>query len=275
LNSLWEGVKAAARTPSAFRNWPVVLLDIGASLVGRGPKDLECVTTRGSTIRCPNTPSSRTAAFEVFVDDVYRIDGLVSILPRNARVIDIGAHVGTFIIALCERHPSALVTAFEPSPTASAYLRRNIEANRFQSRVTLENVALSSAGGVLTFAEPSPASVAASTASGAGGRAMKVPSVSFQEVVNEIGEPIDLLNVDCEGAEYDIILNSSPESWVSISNIVLEYHGTPSLQWRDLADHLQLFGFVVRRHAPSRVSRGYGMAWLTKSGKDLRAREPA
>ena len=57
------------------------------------------------------------------VDDCYRLQELASELRGKAcRVLDIGAHIGSFTDALPKAVPGAEVTAFEPSADRVAYL---------------------------------------------------------------------------------------------------------------------------------------------------------
>ena len=48
--------------------------------------------------------------------------------------------------------------------------------------------------------------------------------------------PCDLLKLDCEGGEYDIILNSPDASFEKIANIAMERHGPPEPLVKRLRD---------------------------------------
>jgi len=60
---------------------------------------------------------------EVFVQDHYNTASLTN---PDDRVIDIGANVGVYVIAVKERFPSATVLAFEPARETFATLQSNV-----------------------------------------------------------------------------------------------------------------------------------------------------
>lgn len=58
------------------------------------------------------------ASFEVLLDDCYHLDHLTWDADRSAsiRVLDVGAHVGSFALAVATRYSTASVLCFEPAP---------------------------------------------------------------------------------------------------------------------------------------------------------------
>jgi len=55
-----------------------------------------------------------------------------------------------------------------------------------------------------------------------------------------------LLKLDCEGAEYDILMKSDPQWLGKIERIVMEYHdGVAAYQHDDLSRFLQAHGYRV------------------------------
>jgi hypothetical protein len=52
-----------------------------------------------------------------------------------------------------------------------------------------------------------------------------IPQISFRQAVMRLGESVDLVKLDCEGAEWDI-LRDAPV-WNSVKNIAMEYHLWP------------------------------------------------
>ncbi|MDO8752056.1 MAG: FkbM family methyltransferase, partial [Candidatus Wolfebacteria bacterium] len=54
---------------------------------------------------------------------------------------------------------------------------------------------------------------------------IRVETVSLDEIVQKNNiERIDFLKMDCEGAEYGILFNSSPKTIGMIQKISMEYH---------------------------------------------------
>jgi hypothetical protein len=59
-------------------------------------------------------------------------------------------------------------------------------------------------------------------------------------------ERIDLLKLDCEGAEYDILIGSDPAVLEKIDRIVMEYHdGITGFTHTDLVNFLTEHGYQV------------------------------
>lgn len=181
---------------------------------------------------------------EVVVDDCYRMDILVSELGSTAcQVFDVGAHVGSFTAALAKALPGAQVTAFEPAADRVAYLRRNVLGNNLADRVTVVPAAVAGHAGRSTLLG---GEVVADSA-GADGEVIDL--VAFDDVMDGIEGPIDLLKMDCEGGEYDIVASASEAALRRIDRLVLEYHPAPPAQVAQLFARLAAVGLVERwRH---------------------------
>jgi len=80
---------------------------------------------------------AKTAAGEFL--DSYLLPWMNALKPGQ-KMVDVGAHIGTFTIYLALR--GVKVLAFEASPEVFALLRMNVEENRISELVTLYNVAL-------------------------------------------------------------------------------------------------------------------------------------
>lgn len=76
-------------------------------------------------------------------------------------------------------------------------------------------------------------------------------------MIDRIGGRIDLLKIDCEGAEWDIF--EQHDAFRNVHQIRMEYH---LLEGRDLArfeDTVGELGFRIIKLIPN---RGFGIAWL-------------
>jgi FkbM family methyltransferase len=195
---------------------------------------------------------------ETCLDDHYRLAG------RRVRaggvVIDIGAGLGDFAVAAALRHPGARVLAFEPFPASAALCRRNVLLNR-ATNVQVIEAAVGAGSGAIGLDTSSSESVQYSTASGAAGQsALLVKTQRLAEIFAEHAvERCDLLKLDCEGAEFEILLTLDRAVLDRIDSMSMEYHdGVTASGHRELAAALAGAGFRVTRVAnPVHANLGY------------------
>lgn len=260
-------LKRVVQTPRAFANWPTVLSDMAWERLGRGPDTLSFATRTGLRIGCPNRQGARVPIYEIFAEDCYRLDWFLGALrQRPIQVLDIGAHVGTFACSLAQFHPQATIRSFEPSPTTIEFLRRNVQQNGFSDRIEVFEHALAAETGIAVFDDNGGGSgtngLAAAGHEVVEGFGTQVQTIAFDEAVAAAPAPIDLIKMDCEGGEYDLVLNSSPRSWGSVQRLVLEYHEVPGRTWAELRTWFASVGLLVQRDEP--VSDRLGTAWLSR-----------
>jgi FkbM family methyltransferase len=132
-------------------------------------------------------------------------------LPPGALVVDLGANVGRTVQLFAGR--GARVHAFEPNPDAFAVLAR---ATAGLPRVTLHQAAVGDADGEarlflhtdyraddLDHLESS--SLIADKGNVDAARSVTVPVRDVAGIVDALGEPVDFMKIDVEGAEYAIL----------------------------------------------------------------------
>jgi FkbM family methyltransferase len=178
----------------------------------------------------------------------------------GAVVIDIGMHIGAFSHLALTRGAAEL-HGFEPEPSNYSCAVRNLAP--FGARVHLHNRAVWRSDLVAPALHFWRSSDGANTGGGTliwDTDGPLVDVVSFDHVVDAIREGgrrrINLLKIDCEGAEFPILLTSSRLG--SIDRIVGEYHelraelpphvrlaGCERFTVEILAAHLETFGFTV------------------------------
>lgn len=81
---------------------------------------------------------------------------------------------------------------------------------------------------------------------------------SFAAVVKRIGW-IDLLKLDCEGAEWDLLLDT--DSWKSIRILRMEYRLFGGQTFADLQGVLSGWGFSIVLHGPC---SSFGTVWAQR-----------
>ncbi len=245
-----------------FANAPRVLADLAFAGTPWGRHELTFRTRDGVSIACPNQPGARVPVYEIFVEDCYRIDMLRAWLPSSPVVLDIGAQVGCFAIAMASRLPAARVHAYEASPTTARWLEQNVLANHLDAHVVTHAVAVSDHVGSMELSDNAGGS-ALNGVTAVGGRNVAVPCVSFRHALTTAGGRADLVKLDTEGAEYAIVLSSNPLDWAAVSVVVMEYHDVPGHSWSELERHFEAAGLTAVRH--TRAGPRQGTVWLRRA----------
>lgn len=205
--------------------------------------DINVVTKKGSIL---SLPLSRNAGALYPVIDGFAFGSYEYTwrLEDEPIVVDIGAHVGSFLIWLAESYPRLRGIAYEPDATAREYLVANLRTNGLKS-VEVRSEAVASVAGERLLFVASPGGGASSLFSrdGAPRTSVLTAVVAFDDVVASAHGQISLLKLDCEGAEYDIVLDSNASSWLGIRRIMLEYHPMTGATPNDLLRRLGELGF--------------------------------
>ena len=263
-------VRVVVGSMRAFSNWPMVLAGVIGNRIGLTRGDIRFVTRAGLEVTCPGGTMVRAAVLEVFATRIYHLDRLP--VPGDSRplnVLDVGAHIGAFALGAAERFPGAVVTCYEPSPDAVRYLRSNVGRNGLSSRIRVHDAAVGSTAGRAVLYESGPAFGSNSLVPMAGAATREVPVVAFEAAVANAGGHIDLLKLDCEGAEYDIILGSADDSWREVQAVILEYHPVAGRSPGQVLQRLQALGFELLWHEPG-TEDGLGMAGLARDRVPVR-----
>lgn len=162
----------------------------------------------------------------IVVNNEYR---LPDVIPDDANIIDIGAHIGAFSYA-CLIRGAKFVAAYEPDENNYRLLEKNVNGNinRWQRAVANKTGKVSlthypkngneiNTGGCSIYAQD-------------GETVRMVDCVSLQFILYSMGigipmsglrPPVWLLKLDCEGAEWDILANAD---LTYIQRIYGEFH---------------------------------------------------
>lgn len=177
-------------------------------------------------------PSALGGIFkEIFMDDFYELSRINKKIDSGSVVFDVGANAGYFSIFVTEKIGPKVIHCFEPLPNNYELLSRNVNGSSLlKSKVRLNNMALTSPGPTfidLYFSTNESFSPTASTIKELEqvDNVLKVPATDLEQYCKENNiKTIDLLKMDCEGAEYDIFFNLSKEFLLNIKNIYMETH---------------------------------------------------
>jgi hypothetical protein len=155
------------------------------------------------------------------------------LVQKDNYIVDIGANIGDTALYFC--HYGMKVLGFEPDPNLYEWALENIRLNNAKE----VNIIKGALGKEDKLNE------------------VEIPIYSLTTVIKKFGIPKDAnLKIDCEGCEYDIILNSSDETLRHFKRIQIEYH----YGRKNLEERLRKAGFKVRS------------TWLTEIIKKARAK---
>ena len=198
------------------------------------------------------------SVLEVFEENVY---GNINVL--NKEVIDIGANVGDSSIYFALKGARKVV-GVEPLPNVYARAIENVKLNHLEGKIFLINAALGSKSGKIKV--PCNTSTYGSSVfyTLRTNGECEVPIVTLSEVMKQITEPY-LLKMDCEGCEFDIILNDY-EHVKMFEKLLMEYHAKiTGIEYTKLVDKLSSdFHCELASFEPWVSKEERGLLWCDK-----------
>lgn len=183
---------------------------------------------------------------ETLIDRQYEAASLP--LEEDWTVVDIGAAMGDYAVWAARQVPHGRVVAVEPFPEAVELMRHNLGQNSV-SNVEVIAAAVTGKSGPATLNLVGGSLVQHSTAIHAGMDSKRlVSSLTLQELLTEAQvDSCDYLKMDCEGAEYDILFTTAPETMAKIQRICMEVHdGMTQYEREDMQRFLQGRGYLTK-----------------------------
>jgi FkbM family methyltransferase len=151
---------------------------------------------------------------------------------KGMDVVDIGAFVGDSAIYFALRGAKRVI-AVEPHPIAYTEMLDNIRLNNLKDVITPVNAGLASKPGKICIGDVTVTGTVTTryTPSDYGGVDCddEAPVVTLGELIEKYGiQPSEaILKVDCEGCEYDVIMNDY-EHVRLFSELIFEHHAGPA-----------------------------------------------
>ena len=149
----------------------------------------------------------------ICVNDGYQLRYLKKKLGTVNSIADVGANSGMFTIAARQFFPEARIHCYEPNPHLAETLSFN--AKQLNAVPYMEAVMKEDCHVNLNFTESDLATTASENEDG------NVTGSSLATVIKRIGA-IDILKLDCEGAEWNILEDRN--SFQHVSSLTMEYH---------------------------------------------------
>ena len=251
----------AGRTGSrGLSRWAYYVSSVPTLLRGMRPRGAILRLFLGLPVRTPiavtlssglrfrvTTPMDAWVLKETCLDRDYEKDAP---LGPDWTVVDVGAAFGDFTVHAARFCPRGVVHAFEPLPDNFRRLEEHLRTNGV-SNVRAAQQAIAAAPGTLTLYTVTGLTGQHRTAGdgqSASEPAVRVPATTLSRAFADRGiARCDLLKIDCEGAEFEIILGLTPRVLSRIARIVLEYHDHVTAHTHEeLVKFLEERGFDVR-----------------------------
>jgi len=169
-------------------------------------------------------------------------------IKKDDIVIDIGAHIGYFTIYAAKNAYQGTVYSIEPYRESFEILEKNLKLNNL-TNVKPFHAAISKVTEQITLYIDKNNQI--------GNSIFKTDEMTESERVNSFNlgdfvknnkiEKIDFLKIDCEGAEFEILLNLNKELLKNINRISMEVHENNNTNSIDeLEDFLRNNNFKVK-----------------------------
>jgi FkbM family methyltransferase len=153
------------------------------------------------------------------------------------------------------------VHAYEPNTQTYACLMRNITDNHLEQTIHPHQSAVSSSAGDTVKFPVQPSVYNAIITGDTATEFELVKTTSLPAILDEHHlDRVDLLKLDCEGAEYDIVFCAPDEVWARIDRIRMEYHNG---RVDELRSHLEARGYRLVAFRKDLASSGN--LWFEKS----------
>ena len=183
-------------------------------------------------------PLNNGDIFRAFIQEDYK-----ELSVKDKIVVDIGASVGDSAIYFAARGAKQIY-AFEPFFKSFNKAKENITLNGYDKQITILNKAVGIQGTVEL--DPDYNNNNSSTLNHWRKGGIKVDVVNLEQIIDDYNINQGVLKMDCEGCEYDAILNAQMSTLRKFSEIKLEYH----YGHKCLVSKLKDSGFLVKFSKP-------------------------
>ena len=247
-NFLTRGIEAIRerRMPyQARQQLDKVLVSIGVKY--------RSVKVGGALIRTRRCTVDENVAQHILSEEEYNADGYE--IGDSDTVIDVGGQIGCFAVYAALRATKGKVFTFEPMSENYQLLTHNVNLNHLGNVVTSRSAVV---GG-------QERTVRLFVTDFTGGHSVKpeyadsldeyedVPGMSLEAIFKKNSmQKCDFLKLDCEGAEFDILLNTPDSVLNRVERIAMEWHASSMdsklAESQQLVKRLIDLGFTIDKY---------------------------
>lgn len=143
----------------------------------------------------------------------------------NAVVVDIGANIGAFSLYAASSAKNVSVYAFEPMPENFKSLQENIRNNIHKNNIEIFQSGVAGTNNKRKlFLNDSPFHTLYATDTD-NNEYLEIECLTLDDIFkNNSLDKIDILKLDCEGAEFEILYQTPKDYIARINEIRMEYH---------------------------------------------------
>jgi FkbM family methyltransferase len=183
---------------------------------------------------------------EIFIDRDYKLLD-PAITKAKTLILDIGAHTGYFAIYASALNPTTQILSFEPELSNFKLLKENLKQNRIHN-AKAKNLAVAGKEGTRTLilSEDSHNHSLIEEAANNPKETITIQTTTLDKILSN-ATTCDLVKMDVEGAEYEILAATQPETFAKIKTLFIEYHEfTPDQNHKTLTRTLEKQGFKTQ-----------------------------
>ena len=177
--------------------------------------------------------------FNICIEEYFSGDEWNMINLENRYIIDIGANIGD--TALYFAKEKAKVLAFEPVKHLYELGMKNLSLNpEYKENIRFINKGVGGKRGELNINSDTTKTYINNADN------YSVEVITIKDILNEYEFPADILKMDCEGCEFEIILN---EDLTMFTDIIFEHHSKQvGKDYKQLIKKLKEEGFKINTY---------------------------
>ena len=177
-------------------------------------------------------------------------------------IVDVGAHIGCFSLLVASKALKGKIYSFEPSKETYELLEKNVEVNDTANIIALQSALAAKDGTTSLYHDIVTGNWGHTITKAVSGESEMVDCTSFETFIKREGiGQIDFIKFNCEGAEYSILLNTSPVLLRRVKCMLVLYHGylEETYSTKQLAAYLSKAGFRIHYRFGNKDD---GSGWL-------------